>query len=424
MTSLLRLLGYLLRGRSGKVIALGAAGLCAGVAVAATCTEWSGDGGKTWQSSTAAACAAMKSSPGYTSASTTVTEKSEGVCKIMDSGMYIRDEQLARRDADCNDKCTAGAGQMSTMNYTRGWARSALPNKADQLGATAEIPKSICAEGCKYGVLGNEEAYRSQVPSAQGLYRLSSDVSVIQTDQACTADASTDAVSPQTPDKPCPGSLGELNGKPYCAPSTGQTGVDPAGSPGKEPDDKGNPTAGKKPTSGEGSGTGGVGRTPTEGSGGNRGGPAGAAFGGSGNKPGDKPTGTVDKPTDGKEQAACGAPGQPKCAIDETGTPKVSPNEYDKSVDQYKTDMDQLREKASGSSDKGYFEGWRSLWFAPPVVACTPFKLPVFLGVDMGALIDPCAVVNGVRYIMAYLWALAGLFICLRMITQTFRAGV
>lgn len=51
-----------------------------------------------------------------------------------------------------------------------------------------------------------------------------------------------------------------------------------------------------------------------EGNGGNAGGPSTAAIDATGN-------GTVDKPGEGKEQAACGAPGQPKCGIDETGTP-------------------------------------------------------------------------------------------------------
>ncbi|MGY8587893.1 hypothetical protein QRO08_06365 [Paracidovorax citrulli] len=310
---------------------------------------------------------------------------------------------------------------MSTLNYTRGWARGPLPNKQDQLGATADIPTSICNEGCKYAVLGNEQAYRSQVPSAQGLYRLSSDVSVIQTDQQCVADATTTAVSPQTPDKPCPGQLGELDGKPYCAVAPGDTGVQPAGPPGKEADDKGNPSAGTKPSSGEGSGTGGVGRTPSQGSGGNAGGPAGAAFGGSGNKPGDKPDGTTNKPGDGKEQAACGAPGQPKCAIDETGTPKVSPNEYDKAVDQYKIDMDAIRAKVAGTEDKSYFEGWKSMWFAPAVAACQPFALPSVLGVSLA--IDPCAVVEGIRYFMAYVWAIVGLAICVQMIGRTIRGS-
>ncbi|MVT37079.1 hypothetical protein GO497_06200 [Acidovorax citrulli] len=162
---------------------------------------------------------------------------------------------------------------------------------------------------------------------------------------------------------------------------------------------------------------------PNEGNGGNAGGPAGAAAGGSGNKPGDKPNGTVNKPGDGKEQAACGAPGQPKCAIDETGTPKVSPNEYDKAVDQYKVDADALRARVSAADDKGYFSGWKSMWFAPAVVACQPFQLPSFLGVSMGTMIDPCDVVEGVRYFMAYLWALGGLYLCMRMVTQTVRGG-
>jgi len=429
MLCLLRLLGLLLRGRSGKVIAAVLAALVSLPAMA-LCDEWMPESYQHlgWFGTPEKACAAIVS---YTSSTAPAgspplvfTGLDGDVCLMYrgSSDNKYRMGLYKRSNESCN-KCTLAAGQMTTLNYTRGWARSPLPNKADQLGSTAAIPGSICHDGCKYGVLGNEEAYRSQTPSAQGLYRLSSDVTAIQTDQTCTADESTAATSPQTPDKPCPGQLGELNGKPFCAVSTSDTGVQPNGPPGKEADDKGNPTAGPKPVAGEGSGTGGVGRTPTEGNGGNMGGPAGAAAGGSGNKPGDKPNGTVNKPGDGKEQAACGAPGQPKCAIDETGTPKVSPNEYDKAVDQYKVDADALRARVSAADDKSYFSGWKSMWFAPAVVACQPFQLPSFLGVSMGAVIDPCAVVEGVRYFMAYLWALGGLYLCMRMVTQTVRGG-
>lgn len=115
--------------------------LCATAAVAAaTCVEWSPDG-KSWHASTDAACAAMKSMPGYGNASTVITAKSEGVCKIMDSGMYIRDDQLQRREGKCANKCEAAAGQMSTINYTRGWARSGTKDKKTRWAPPLKSPR-------------------------------------------------------------------------------------------------------------------------------------------------------------------------------------------------------------------------------------------------------------------------------------------
>lgn len=308
---------------------------------------------------------------------------------------------------DPGEQCKAAAGEISTMNYTRGWALSALPNKMDQLGATAKVPSGICNGGCRYAVLGNEAAYRSQTPSPQGLYRLSSDVTVIQTDQPCSEQ--TAEVDPNTPNEPCPGTLGELNGKPYCAP--GPNKPPPEGPPGEEPDDKGNPEAGKKPSTGEGSGQGGVGRTPTNGNGGNNGGPAGAAFGGSGKPPGaDDPDGTTDKPDEGKEQENCGAPGQPACKLDESGTPgSFAPPS---GVTEYKQSMDAAREQIKGAGDS-IFGGMNVFFNAPPLMACSPFELPNEMGT-----VDPCQVADGVRSIMAYIWALCAMWLCLGWIRE------
>lgn len=308
-------------------------------------------------------------------------------------------------DPDCN-QCSAAAGEISTMNVTRGWARSPLANKADQLGATSVLPSSICNGGCRFSVLGNEEAYRSQVPSSSGLYRLSSDVTVIQTDQSCTESEADLAAIPSAPDKPCPGTLGELNGKPYCAVSDTTSGVQPVGPPGNELDDKGNPSAGPKPSSGEGSGLGGVGRTPTTGSGGNSGGPAAAATGGAG-----VPGPTVPKPEDGKEQAACGAPGQPKCGIDEGGTPGKFDGDK-AALDGWKSAVEANRGTIK-DADGSFFDSYNLFFSAPPVVACEPIDLP-----NEQVITRHCEVVDGTRSVMSYIWALAAIWICLGWIRE------
>lgn len=310
----------------------------------------------------------------------------------------------------CPEHCADNAGTISTMNVTRGWARSSLANKADQLGTTNVVPSSICSGLCKYSVLGNEEAYRSQTPSAQGLYRLSSDVTVIQTDQSCTPGDADKVADPSTPDMPCPGQLGQLNGKPYCAITPGDNGVEPNGAPGtgKSTDDKGNPAAGEKPKTGEGSGTGGVGRTPTEGNGGNAGGPGGAAAGGTGTKPGGKePDGTTDKPDEGKEQEACGAPGQKPCKIDETGTP-TGYGKFDKlngDVDAAKTSW---VTEITGIKDMQWSD-WTWTFQLPS--GCTALDLS-YLGVNM----DVCRWQPVIHDIMSMVWAISTVMGCVYLV--------
>ncbi|WP_343593347.1 hypothetical protein [Paracidovorax wautersii] len=340
------------------------------------------------------------------------------------------------------DQCSSKSGKSEIVNITAGWARDAGPTTPAQSWVyTYRLPSTgvanFCSsDGCQQSIDANEpcaecQAYTSQVPGANGLYRKSVDFRAHYSGTSCDpskSDIDRDLTSANDQrDPPCPGYVGEVNGVKGCY-GTADKPVRPTDPqmPNK-PQDNGNPAAGPKPSSGEGSGTGGTGRTPSTGTGGSAGGPAGAAAGGtgsggSGSGSGTRPDGTTNKPSDGKEQQACGAPGQPKCQIDETGTPKIEDGKYDKAADQYKTDRDALRDKASGTSDKGFFDGWRSFWFAPPIAACVPFALPSLLNVSLGN-VDPCAVVEGVRSIMAYIWALAGLLLCVGMVTRTIRGG-
>lgn len=316
--------------------------------------------------------------------------------------------QVLRR-AVCTNQCAEKSGEISTTNITRGWARSPLPNKADQLGKTSDVPQHVCSGGCKFSVLGNEEAYRSQTPSDQGLYRLSSDVTVIQTDQSCDGESDMTSANPSTPDMPCPGQLGELNGKPYCAIGPGNTGVDPNGAPGtgKSTDDKGNPKAGPKPKEGEGSGTGGVGRTPSEGNGGNMGGPGGAAAGGTGTKPGGTaPDGTTEK-KEGKEQENCGAPGQKPCKIDEKDTP-TGEGKFEK----LNGEADQGKENWLAEIKKSKDLNWGDwTWTFQLPSGCTPLNLPE-LRVD----VDVCRWQPMIHSIMSMVWAISTVMGCVYLV--------
>lgn len=209
--------------------------------------------------------------------------------------------------------CTSGAGAAKLVNMTLGWARSATANAKDYVGTIADIPENACSGGCRFGTLEATSVYRSTHPSTQGLYRISADVLMIQTDTECTT--TDDVVNPSQVPASCPGYVGEVNGVTTCV-GLQSSPIPPAtGTPPTKPQEAGNPAAGQAPTSGEGSGVGGYPRTPTAGNGQASGGPASAGI-----PRGQVGNGTVNSPDEGTEQAACGAPGQSPCRIDESGT--------------------------------------------------------------------------------------------------------
>lgn len=114
----------------------------------------------------------------------------------------------------------------------------------------------------------------------------------------------------------------------------------------------------------------------------------------------------------------CGLPGSPACKIDESGTPQAeSATKYDSKLEPYVAKRTEDLAKIGGTTDKPFFQGWNVFFSAPAVVECAPITLPDFGGQSMGA-INPCGTVNGVRYVMGYIWALAGLWLCMGMIKR------
>jgi hypothetical protein len=112
------------------------------------------------------------------------------------------------------------------------------------------------------------------------------------------------------------------------------------------------------------------------------------------------------------EFKTCGLPGQPACKIDETGTkPWVQPAEP---FTDLKAD-DAAARAAAEASIVGPTWGWLEV---PPLATCEPFEFPN----EMGTL-DPCGVVTTARDVMAYLWALAGVWLCLGMVRKTVTGG-
>ena len=110
----------------------------------------------------------------------------------------------------------------------------------------------------------------------------------------------------------------------------------------------------------------------------------------------------------------CGLPGTPACKIDETGT------KSEVASDEYAKQLDALRDKnaadlatVAGTQDKSFFSGWGDLFKVPALVACEGFVLPNAMGT-----INPCGVVDGVRSMMAYIWALLAFYWCLGMVRE------
>lgn len=123
----------------------------------------------------------------------------------------------------------------------------------------------------------------------------------------------------------------------------------------------------------------------------------------------------------------CGLPGYPDCSVkvNEQGTPTAvaTDTRFNSKADAVKVQQDIGLDTMKGTSDKsGFFSGWNVFWSAPAFVACTPYQLPEFKGASMGSL-DPCPVVDGVRTIMAYIWALAGLFMCIGFVRESIQKG-
>lgn len=316
---------------------------------------------------------------------------------------------ITSKVVDCGQEvCSTQAGQSKIVNFTVGYTRS--PNIDTDpnwklIGAPNKVPSSglLCnpSSPCELrfsGFSDSDMAWQSAAPTPNGLYRLSLDISATVTGQTCTpTELDTAALSKTAPIPPCPGFTGEVNGVPGCYGTASSPTSNDISEPKPKPPEAGNPVAGEKPATGEGSGTGGAGRTPSTGDGGPGGGPAAAAGSGT------KPDGTVPKPDAGKEQAACGAPGQPKCSINEAGTPDGK-----SAFDSANTGLDQNKDGwlAEISKVKDLTApGWTWTFQLPS--GCSPLDVPAF-----NLTLDVCRFQPIIHDIMSMLWAIATVMGC------------
>lgn len=314
------------------------------------------------------------------------------------------------------ESCSTKIGTSEIVNFTVGYTRS--PNidtdpNWELVGAPNKIPPSglLCnpSSPCELkfsGPSADDMVWQSAAPTANGLHRISLDITASFTGETCTpTEVDNAALSKTAPIPPCPGFTGEVNGVPGCYGSASSPTSNDISEAKPKPPEAGNPAAGAKPASGEGSGTGGAGRTPSTGDGGPGGGPAAAAGSGT------KPDGTTPKPDDGKEQANCGAPGQPKCGIDESGTPTKFDGKGDL-LGGWEEGVKANRATIE-KSGTGIFDSFSVFFSAPPLAGCEPIELP-----NDQVITRHCDVVDGTRSVMAYIWALTALWLCVGWIRE------
>lgn len=126
--------------------------------------------------------------------------------------------------------------------------------------------------------------------------------------------------------------------------------------------------------------------------------------------------GTITETTDQPfPEWLCGVLGMPDCnvKVNETGTPEWEQPDNSRLDDIKAADAAKMDEVAQTipDPDLGWFD-------APPLAACRPYPLPN----DMGE-IDACDVVDSVRAVMAYLWALVAAWMAFGWIRQAVNGG-
>jgi len=328
------------------------------------------------------------------------------------------------------NKCTAQMNKPQTVNWTLGWTRTPDDTDSRWVGGQMSVPPSggmACVEGCEVGVnlTLSGPPQKSQTPAANGLYRVTAPFEGLGRGNECTQN--TKDTDKSTPIMPCPGYVGEVDGKLGCFGTAEKpvTTVDKPIPGGKTPI-AGNPPAGTPSSTGVGSSTG-AGRTPTTGTGGNDGGPAAAASGGKGGGAGGSASGTgTTTDAEGKEEPApCGAPGQAVCAVkvDEAKTPT------DGGDGMKTTGLDLAMDKAVEGLQKatnpgGMDTGWGGIpqWFRNE--SCAPWQLGTLPFINIAVVVNICAIQPVVIAVMTFLWVVGTFFAIVGMVARVTGSGV
>lgn len=334
-------------------------------------------------------------------------------------------QSMARRLRPPDDRCAEKAGQVVKRNLTIGWQSGLFDNgaieyKPDGTKAPAGYygPRPsdgpVCSDGCRMDLGGIQNVWVSEAPSPNGLYRISGDYQMTYAGAQCTATSEDDAkASPAAPTPETDCTPGVVNGKKVCVPNSWSDRNTTPAQGGKNAT-RGNPAAGTdNPTPAS---------IPETGNGGNSGGPKQSTDGGvrtpSGvvtGPPGTPaPSGTIEKPPEGEEQAECGAPGQPKCAIDEAGTPSGEGALGEGDGSAASTEAGFLSEIAKAQQ----LQAPQWTWTFQLPSGCTPLVMEAFT-----MTIDVCQWQPMVHGLMGIMWIMAAVFLCVRMVFTTVNKG-
>lgn len=317
--------------------------------------------------------------------------------------------------------CTAKTGVVGVTNWTQGYSRT--PDEGDVYGVGPVYPPpaggNVCDGGCLVSLQTSGPGvsfYVSQTPTPNGLYRRSVDYPNIGLGTECTAGAADAGAQKTTAAPPCPGTVGEVNGKTVCVGTAAQPVTTAPIDRPSVPPVAGNPAAGAKPASGEGAGTGSTGRTPSAGNGTATGGPAGAAVGGKGGGAGGTASSTAGGTGEGETPDPCGAPGQPMCnvKVDETGTAANAGTTFDAAKESVENSGNQTIEKINQARDRTDGPAW-SFTFALPT-GCSPY--PVGFG---EVVLNVCQYQGTIHDLLSMVWAAVTAFTIIGMVGRTIR---
>lgn len=332
-------------------------------------------------------------------------------------------------DSPCN------AGEKEVKNYTVGWSLTPTADARDLVAPPANPPVNGCDGKCAEVLVQQPvECWRSQVPAATGLHRVSCDYNVTKTGGTCSTP--TPGSDPTTPPLPCPGYTGYVNGKAVCvgSPSTPLPKNPPL--PGTPPEGYGNPAAGGIPSTGPGSGTGPAATPaspgPNPGNGPGGGSPSGGGSNAATPGGGSDGNGQVSSPGTGTTggsgtgtgtctganctptQDPCGLPGRPACKIDETGTPDGL-GAYSAAGQNITDSMTQGVQRVNDSANKLNTLPW--IWgFQLPVGTCSLIDMTTRMGpFTIDICTSPLATIW--RALLGYMVATLGALYCWRSIT-------
>lgn len=334
-------------------------------------------------------------------------------------------QSMSRRLREPDNKCGELAGQTETRNLTIGWQSGIFDNGAIEFkpdgtkapkGYYGPLPTDgpTCFDGCTASIASIGKVWLSKEANEKGLYRISGDYGLQFSGAACTPGAADNQASSPTEPSPEPAcTTGQVNGKPVCVPdSLGD--VNRVAAQGGKNATVGNPTAGTKDATVE--------KIPEAGNGGNAGGPKGSDDGsirtpsgivvkpsGSGS-----PTGNVPEPGEGEEQAECGAPGQPKCLIDEEGTPSGEGAFGDGEGSVQETEEGFLAQIAAAKELQA--PPWT--WTFELPTGCAPFTMDAFQ-----LTLNVCEWQPMIHDLMSIMWIMASVFLCVRMVFNTVNKG-